>query len=185
MRMTITWYLYTFLLFDVVHQTLAQDTFASVITALNKEMKYELENDSTVLNHINDEFFRGLTQCREYHPMVTDLSFEGVVAVKRADLKQAFHKNYYYRSFSLNQITFDAPSAAGKFIHVLDLASSWEPESPDQLRPRSNVQECINKGGITWWQIEETVYIIMSQAYSMTFEYEKLWKVINKAHRSG
>ncbi|GEM_PF-4854031 len=146
---------------------LSQDRFEKAITALEKELDYHIQDEGIQeANQPSDWIIKQFGKCKNDLKAIARLDFDGIIKTKSAYLKKAEHKDHVYPSFTFKEWTFKNEATSSIFLAVL------------QENAKMDLQECVNKGGITWWQVDNKLYFIMSSAYFMTFRYDKLRNTI-------
>ena len=146
---------------------LSQD-FENAIELLEIELDYELQDSIKTISEFDEQLARRFEICSKYQTELSQLNLNDVLKSRSAFLKQPYHNgNYTYSSFFLIETKFKSSNFANQFKLTLD-----------QLGHRT---ECISKGGIMWWVVEDRLYFILSRAYFMTYKYAELKSVIDKA----
>lgn len=167
--------------------TAQEDRFAKALDTIAVRLEYFVENDTiyhsskptqTLALRIQTCYnTQGRTpQVREeelaqYNDSAKHL-FDEVTLVRTADLKSPNHENHVYPHFSFTEWTLSSELAATELLNTLN---SYRP---------AYIAQCAEKGGLIWWQVRDKIYLISSRAYYMTFRYDTLKAVIDKALQS-
>jgi len=96
------------------------------------------------------------------------LNFQTIKEVKLAVLKTQKKKDGFYWSIELQEWKFEDINCLNDFEKILNSMNL------------SHIQFCVNKGGIRWWSDQNSLFIMTSDAYRMTFKYDLIKRILKK-----
>lgn len=145
----------------------SQDNFENALVSLNTELEFKSISESyTKGNKPNKEFINQFKKCAEFEQLekLNELNFDYIIKVKSSELFTSKWKGKWLIEFK--EWEFKNEKCASGFIDILD-----------NLNP-SQIQFCVNKGGIMWWKEKSKIYIVTSRAYFVTYHYKEIKKAI-------
>tara|TARA_R110002124_G_C8708680_1_gene494654 strand:+ start:134 stop:712 length:579 start_codon:yes stop_codon:yes gene_type:complete len=162
---------------DSVELDLETDLFNDALEELYKEFEYKSQNGKedklyikgkSELKKLTDKF----KECSDGHPIYDllpncEADFESIRGVKSTFIKaeKPFDGQLYLKAH-IQEWEFENSSIAKSFESAFN-----------ECRVHS---ECVNKGGITWWRVENRIYTIETPAYRYSFEFDKIKEVMNR-----
>ena len=131
-----------------------------------KPKVYPYENLNTPEMKLLDNF----NQCRTFDKLsgLEKLNFETIKNVKISFLKTEKKIEDVYWRITLQEWVFEDKDCLDDFEKTLD---SME---------HNRIQFCVNKGGIKWWSDDNSLIIMTSSAYNMTFQYDLIRRILKK-----
>lgn len=151
------------------HSSFSQDKFYQSLKQLETELDYysEIENDDKKYKNLSfyaEIFEKNKAECAEYNPEIKNLNFNEFISAKSTNIKskKPLGGNTYLR-VTIEEWTFNNEKNAKQFTNKLKYGNL----------------ECLNKGGIEFWTIQNKVYFIISPATLFSYEFEKIKKVLN------
>jgi len=151
--------------------TLGQDNFSKGIEQLCSELEYEVVKGSfEQLNAPKPIFIESIHACssEEELSQFAKLDFTKIETVKFAKLKSIKKVDNTFARITYQEWVFTSKEIASTFFNTL--------ESTNQ----QIAQFCINKGGLMWWYKDQSVFILTSQAYFVTFQYDEIQQILKQ-----
>ncbi|MBL6445776.1 hypothetical protein JMN32_05620 [Fulvivirga sp. 29W222] len=148
------------------------DRFNEALVLLDAEFGYQSQvvNGDTLYD-LNDRVAPGLAQlftsCADQDPRLNKIDFTLIKGVKKTLVKSKETIDHMYLKVDILEWEFESDSVAAAFTtYLTDIAM--------------DDRECINKGGILWWRIENKMYLMTTPAFRFFFEFDKIKSVLDQ-----
>ena len=146
----------------------AQDKFNESIIQLGNDFGYFPKSKNENFHHkslIADSFKKSKEYCAEYDSKLSEIDFNEFVSAKSTEVvsKRPLKGKIYLR-VTIEEWTFVSKKSAKEFESKFKLVSL----------------DCLNKGGIEFWRVNEKIYLIVSPATMFSYEFKKIKKSMNK-----
>lgn len=152
----------------------SQDNFNKAIIQLQNDYQYFSEiNDNgkyySIQDSIDTKLKNQFQKCSKYQKSLGQVDFNKLKSIKSTNIKSkdTLEKNLYLR-VQIQEWRFINNEEAKFFNENLEKAS------------RKGSIECIRKGGFTWWMKNNKIYVIISNAYRFSFEFDNIKESLNK-----
>ena len=148
------------------------DRFNEALALLDTEFGYQSQSVSGDTLYMTSEgvdpgLIAQFTSCADQDARLKDIDFSMVKGVKKTMVKSRETLDNMYLRVSIQEWQFENDSVAIAFTTQLtDVAM--------------DDRECINKGGILWWQTGDKFYLMTTPAYRFFFEFDKIKTVLDK-----
>lgn len=148
------------------------DRFNEALVLLDAEFGYQSQSVSgDTLYMMSEGVDPGLmaqfTSCADQDVRLKDIDFSMVESVKKTMVESKEPLDGMYLKVDVQEWQFENDSTAVAFAkHLTDVAM--------------DDRECINKGGILWWQTGDKVYLMTTPAFRFFFEFDKIKAVLDK-----
>jgi hypothetical protein len=155
--------------FLIFSKSYSQDKFLEGLIQLQIDYNYEIINNGNkyeIKDSIDEWLNNSFNRCIQNDTLfviLKDIEFLKTVIVKSI---KPIEENLYLQ-VGIQEWTFKNIESANLFMSYI-------------LRQNTLLIECINKGGIKWWQIDTKIYMLYSNAYRFSFEFEKIINSMNK-----
>lgn len=148
------------------------DRFNEALTLLDAEFGYQsqtVSGDSLYImsDKVDPKLIEQFTSCANQDPRLEDIDFGVVKGVKKTMVKSKKTLDGMYLKVDIQEWQFESDNTAMAFKTQLDEVAMDD-------------RECINKGGILWWQIEDRLYLMTTPAFRFFFEFDKIKAVLDQ-----
>lgn len=168
---------YTSILFLVLSlhwgQLVAQDPFAKALDQLKKDLAYIPQEVRpgvifTIYNGVPPYLHQRVEHCSSFFIKPIQMDFSPVKQVRAVSIKskKPIEKALYLR-LQIEEWTMASPDSALKYCNRMN----------EFFAPYI---DCVNKGGMYWWVVQERIYVLYSQAKRFSFEFDAIEKSMNK-----
>lgn len=148
------------------------DRFNEALAQLDAELGYQSQSvsgDTLYMMHegVDSGLIEQFTSCADQEPRLTDIDFSVVEGVKKTMVKSKKTLDGMYLKVDIQEWQFKSDSVAAAFTtYLTDVAM--------------DDRECINKGGILWWQIGDKLYLMTTPAFRFFFEFDEIKSVLDQ-----
>lgn len=152
------------------------DFFNDALQALYTEFHYKAQEviGNTLYRTDTSDFeklvnkFKDDTKCNALYNLPScEANFDLVKSIKSAYIKgEKPLEGQLYLKAQIQEWQFESVAKAMEFESSLNTCQSH--------------RECVNKGGITWWRVQNRMYIIETPAHRYSFEFDKIKEVMNR-----
>ena len=150
--------------------SIAQDKFNESIIQLGNDLEYFPKSKGENIKYTNksyaaDLFKKSKMNCNEYDSKINEINFNEFVSAKSTDIKSKRPlKGKTYLRVTIEEWTFMNKKKAKEFENKFKLVDL----------------DCLNKGGIEFWRIDEKIYLLISPATMFSYEFVEIKKSLNK-----
>ena len=152
------------------------DFFNDALQALYTEFHYKAQEvvGNTLYRTDTSDFeklVKKFKACSNGNPLYNlpacEANFDLVKSIKSAYIKgEKPLEGQLYLKAQIQEWQFESVAKAMEFESSLNTCRSH--------------RECVNKGGITWWRVQDRMYIIETPAHRYSFEFDKIKAVMNR-----
>lgn len=148
------------------------DHFHEALILLDAEFGYQsqtVSGDSLYImsDKVDPKLIEQFTSCANQNPRLEDIDFGVVKGVKKTMVKSKKTLDGMYLKVDIQEWQFESDSTAIEFKMLLDEVAMDD-------------RECINKGGILWWQIGDKLYLMTTPAFRFFFEFDEIKAVLDQ-----